>query len=339
MDCRETDVHDLTISRDASAMNAGTTRQRALNWDWKTVLTSSQRKAQAREREAKTADPHGAPNQAASYNREGGGGGAQERLRRKPKYRRLPPPPRDDIKVIVRPHQGLSIKTLTSPTLADAVIAACGGLIKVSTPHQEVAEKVSRIASLTVNGRPHAVNAYEAAGESAIRGVIHGFIPHTASEEVKANLTVHAQGVQVLQARMLADTKTAVIPSCGGFVPRCVYYTGAANSLASLTRTPRKCAKSVTTSARDPTCAPNRTPQCAEPVACGTPCPVTSEPQVRNLRARSPHGRSQLQEEAQAFATHSPHNFKRPHLAPNTREYHDEDGEAPAMVQLGPRRF
>ncbi|KAH7946867.1 hypothetical protein HPB52_005219 [Rhipicephalus sanguineus] len=123
--------------------------------------------------------------------------------RRKPKYRRLPPLPRDDFKVIVRPHQGLSIKSLTSPRLADAVITACGGLITgeqfllrikpgsnifiISTPHQEIAEKVSRIASLMVNAQPHAVNAYVATGEGATRSVIHGLQPHTPSEEIKAN--------------------------------------------------------------------------------------------------------------------------------------------------------
>ncbi|KAL1441335.1 hypothetical protein MTO96_008608 [Rhipicephalus appendiculatus] len=196
-----------------------------------------ERKAQARERKEKTPDHPDVSSQPLPSD-----GRTQERPRRKPKYRRLPPPPRDDFKVIVRPHQGLPIKSLTSPALADAVIAACGRLITseqfllgikpgsnifiASTPHQEVAEKVSRIARLMVNGRPHAVNAYVATGEGAIRRVIHGLQPHTPSEEIKANLGVRTQGMEVLQARMLGDTKTAVITFYGGLVPRCVYYRG-----------------------------------------------------------------------------------------------------------------
>ncbi|KAL1441684.1 hypothetical protein MTO96_052400 [Rhipicephalus appendiculatus] len=237
MDCRDADAHDLATSRDSNTSDAGGPRQRELDGDWQIALTLRQRKAQARERKQKTPDHPDTSSQPLPSD-----GRTQERPRKKPKYRRLPPLPRDDFKVIVRPHQGLPIKSLTSPALADAVIAACGGLITgeqfllrikpgsnifiVSTPHQEVAEKVSRIARLIVNGRPHAVNAYVATGEGATRGVIHGLQPHTPSEEIKANLRVRTQGVEVLQARMLGDTKTAVITFYGGLVPRCVYYRG-----------------------------------------------------------------------------------------------------------------
>ncbi|KAH7976993.1 hypothetical protein HPB52_022803 [Rhipicephalus sanguineus] len=42
--------------------------------------------------------------------------------RRSRKFRKLPPLPRDDLKEIIRPHQGLPIRVLTSATLADALI-------------------------------------------------------------------------------------------------------------------------------------------------------------------------------------------------------------------------
>ncbi|KAH8027719.1 hypothetical protein HPB51_007460 [Rhipicephalus microplus] len=171
MDFREADAHDLATLRDSNTSNAGSSRQRELDGDW--LLP---------------------PLEVWT----------QERPRRKPKYRGLPPLPMNDFKVIVRPHQGLTEKILTSPMLAVAVIAACEGLITgehfslrikpgsniviVSTPHQEVAEKVSRIASLMVNGRPDAVKAYVAASERATRGVIHGLQPHTPPYELKANL-------------------------------------------------------------------------------------------------------------------------------------------------------
>ncbi|KAL1473742.1 hypothetical protein MTO96_021803 [Rhipicephalus appendiculatus] len=191
MDCRDAEAHDLATSRDSNTSDAGGPRQRELDGDWQIALTLRQRKAQARDRKQKTPDHPDVSSQPLPSD-----GWTQERPLRKPKYRRLPPLPRDDFKVIVSPHQGLPIKSLTSAALADAVIAACGRLITseqfllrikpgsnifiVSTPHQEVAEKVSRIARLMVNGRPHAVNAYVATGEGAIRGVIHDFshTPH-----------------------------------------------------------------------------------------------------------------------------------------------------------------
>ncbi|KAH7939923.1 hypothetical protein HPB52_019385 [Rhipicephalus sanguineus] len=209
--------------------------------------------------------------------------------RRKPKYRILPPLPRDDFKVIVRPHQGLPIKSLTSPTLADAVITACGGLITgeqfllrikpgsnifiISTPHQVVAEKISRIASLKVNGRPHAVNAYVATGEGATRGVIHGVQPHTPSEEIKANLRVRTQGVEVLQARMLGDTKTAVITFYGGHVPRFVYYRGGELPCYPYKNTTHVCKVCYHVDHRSDVCPQPDTPVCR---ICGMRDPVPS---------------------------------------------------------------
>lgn len=288
MDCRDADAHDLTPSRDPNTTDAGTPRQREVDGDWQTVLTLRQRKAQARERHAKTPDHDGVSHPQQSSN------GQTQCPRRKPRYRRLPPLPRDDFKVIVRPHQGLPIKNFTSPTLADAVIAACGGLITgeqfllrikpgsnifiVSTPHQEVAEKVRSIARLVVNGQPHSVNAYVATGDGATRGVIHGLPPRTPPDVIKANLKVRTQGVEILHARMLGDTKTAVITFYGTTVPRCVYYRGGELPCYPY-KTPRKCAKSVTMSATDLTYAPNRTLRYVEPVACENPFPAMSASQ------------------------------------------------------------
>ncbi|KAH7984390.1 hypothetical protein HPB52_020259 [Rhipicephalus sanguineus] len=76
-----------------------------------------------------------------------------------------------------------------------------------------------------VNGRLHAVNAYAATGEGAIRGVVHGFMPHTPSDEIEANHGVRrARGVEILQAQMRGDTKTTVIAFYGRLLARCFYY-------------------------------------------------------------------------------------------------------------------
>ncbi|KAL1433407.1 hypothetical protein MTO96_012613 [Rhipicephalus appendiculatus] len=182
-----TDLHDAPAS---TQPNAGDDDE-----GWRTVLTVRQRKLQARERQQASWSGPGTDKQAQGLSNN----------HRKPKYRKLPPLPRDDFKVVIRPHQGLPIRTLTSPLLAEAVIAACGNkihgenfmlrlkpgsnIIIVSTPHQEVAELVRKITSLKVNGRPHAVNAYVATGDGAVRGVIDGLPPTYPVRYPKGELT------------------------------------------------------------------------------------------------------------------------------------------------------
>ncbi|KAH7955303.1 hypothetical protein HPB52_000190 [Rhipicephalus sanguineus] len=136
-----TQLHDVQVStqRNADDDDGG----------WTTALTVRQQKLHARERQQASRSVPGTDKQALSNNH------------RKPKYRKLPPLPRDDFKVVIRPHQGLPIPTLTSPFLAEGVIAACGNkihveqfmlrvkpgsnIIIVSTPDQEVAELVREI--------------------------------------------------------------------------------------------------------------------------------------------------------------------------------------------------
>ncbi|KAL1470302.1 hypothetical protein MTO96_024367 [Rhipicephalus appendiculatus] len=104
------------------------------------------------------------------------------------------------------------MRVLTSPMLADALIEACqkkvtgdqfllrikpgSNIAIVSTPDQEVAEKVRKLTSIVINGRQHAVNAYVATGDGAVRGVIHGLPQHTPPETIKRNLRVRTQNVE-----------------------------------------------------------------------------------------------------------------------------------------------
>lgn len=199
---------------------------------WQTVLTLRQKRLQAKERlQAKRNEPSQREQNNSSSNR-----------RRRARRNKLPPLPRDDFKIILRPHQGLPLKTLTSPMLAAAVIAACDNKVKgeqfilrikqgsniaiVSTSEQETANLLRKITSLTVNGKTHAFNAYAATGEGAVKGVIHGLPPHTPGETIKANLRVRTQGVEIIQARMLGDSKSAAITFIGTVLPRFVYYCG-----------------------------------------------------------------------------------------------------------------
>lgn len=204
---------------------------------WQMVLTLRQKKALAQGKKLKNSvdDSEGKASQPQQTKPTTNAG-------RKRMFRKLPPLPKDDFKVVIRPHQGLPMKNLTSPQLAEAVITACRGQVSgdkfllrlkpgsnifiVSTPDQSTADHIRRITALNINGRMHAVNAYVASGDGTVKGVIHGLAPQTPAETLMANLRIRTQGVEILRARMLGNTKTAVVTFYGSIIPRYVYYMG-----------------------------------------------------------------------------------------------------------------
>nr|XP_037285083.1 uncharacterized protein LOC119178017 [Rhipicephalus microplus] len=79
-----------------------------------------QKKALAKEKKAKSMDFS-----RTSYHQKLSTAEATGKSIYRPAHRWLPPLSKDDFKIVVRPHQRLPVKTLTSPLLADAVIEAC----------------------------------------------------------------------------------------------------------------------------------------------------------------------------------------------------------------------
>ncbi|KAL1481099.1 hypothetical protein MTO96_050470 [Rhipicephalus appendiculatus] len=125
--------------------------------------------------------------------------------------RRGPTPlPKEDIKVILRPHKGLTVKNLLGSELSMAVIEACrnsfGGdsfllrvhpgsnIVILSTPHEEVAGRLREISQLKIRGQIHPFNAYVADPEDVLRGVLHGLPPGTTQADLMANLRIRTQG-------------------------------------------------------------------------------------------------------------------------------------------------
>lgn len=221
--------------RDSNFQN-GSARSAALQdteaeTGWEKVLSLREKKRQARERK-------NAPGEDTSSHLTD----KLSKQRHRPRRRRLPPLPRQDLKVVIRPHQGLPLKNISSQGLARAVVEACQNKIRsdnfilrikpgsniavVSTPEKEDARMMQNIKTLNINGRPHPVNAYVTTGEGAVRGVVHGIEPHTSPAVLKANLRIRTQGVEVVEARMLGDSQSAVITFFGNVIPRYVYYYG-----------------------------------------------------------------------------------------------------------------
>ncbi|KAL1479727.1 hypothetical protein MTO96_051626 [Rhipicephalus appendiculatus] len=86
--------------------------------------------------------------------------------------------------------------------------------------------KARGIRLLTINGTAHAVKAYAATGEDALRGVVHGIPQHTPTETLLGNMRIRTQGVKLLQARMIGDTQSATLTFSGPILPKTVYYYG-----------------------------------------------------------------------------------------------------------------
>ncbi|KAH8023408.1 hypothetical protein HPB51_014523 [Rhipicephalus microplus] len=158
------------------------------------------------------------------------------------KLPKLPPLLKDDYKIVIRPNQGLPLRNILTPTLAQAIIEACQAGIRddhfilrinpgsniaiLSTKYEEVADKVRLIRALVLNGRAHAVRAYAANGDDTLRGVIHGVPMNTSTETLMAHLRVRTHGVEIITARMIGTTKSAAIAFFGPTLPRTVYYYG-----------------------------------------------------------------------------------------------------------------
>ncbi|KAH7961251.1 hypothetical protein HPB52_006095 [Rhipicephalus sanguineus] len=136
----------------------------------------------------------------------------------------------------------LPLKAITAPALARAIIEACdnqftdetfilrinrgSNIAILSTKYSEVAELVRKLQQLAINGKPHPVRAYVATGEEALRGVVHGIQPNTSMETLMTHLRIRTQGVELVQARMIGNTKSAALTFYGDKLPRTVYFYG-----------------------------------------------------------------------------------------------------------------
>ncbi|KAL1473494.1 hypothetical protein MTO96_038627 [Rhipicephalus appendiculatus] len=214
---------DETVSRDATGHQSHAEEDAS----WQAVKSTKQRKQEALERRRSNAGPQDQFKTGTST------------FKKLPK---LPPLPKDDYKIVIRPNQGLPLRNILTPTLAQAIIQACKAAIKddqfilrinpgsniaiLSTKYEEVAEKARLIRTLVLNGRAHAVRAYAANGDDTLRGVIHGVPMNTSTETLMAHLRVRTHGVEIITARMIGTTKSAAITFFSPTLPRTVYYYG-----------------------------------------------------------------------------------------------------------------
>lgn len=84
--------------------------------------------------------------------------------------------------------------------------------------------KLKNCSFVTLNGKQQRISVYEAANRESCKGVIHGVAANTSPEFLLKHLK--AVGYEILAARMMGSTQTAIITFSGTYVPVEVDYDG-----------------------------------------------------------------------------------------------------------------
>ncbi|KAH7941776.1 hypothetical protein HPB49_017438 [Dermacentor silvarum] len=214
------------------------------------------------------------------------------RATKKPKPPRQPQLPREDIKIIVRPRDGLNVSKLSDAQIRDEVLRAAAvpiaeaeddiyrscvekNVIVISTPRMANAEKYNRIRELQIGDTHYEATAYAAPPADTYKGVIHNIPDYDTAEDITKSL-IYKKNSTILQARRMGNTNSAIIIFEGPNVPFYVYYTEAPSTAATFTRKKSKCAEPAAGSVIARTCALPPTRNSAKTVVPKTPRTITA---------------------------------------------------------------
>ncbi|KAH7979112.1 hypothetical protein HPB49_008255 [Dermacentor silvarum] len=92
----------------------------------------------------------------------------------------------------------------------------------LKTHHIELASRLLSVESIMLAGRIYAVAPYLAASTNSCRGVIHGIAPDATQDELLRDLDSYQ--ADILLARRMGNTNSALITFAGMHVPFSVYY-------------------------------------------------------------------------------------------------------------------
>lgn len=158
-----------------------------------------------------------------------------------PKYRPAPLP-KDDIKIVIRPRDGLSVANHSGTILFNALRQAAGltleetrgdhlsvnlvqNLLVLSSPNPDRAEKYAHITSLTLEDAVFSARGYIACPENTVKGVIHGIPPNHSAADIHAAV-VQPCNPTALHARRMGQTNTVLVSFSGSRVPHYIDYQG-----------------------------------------------------------------------------------------------------------------
>ncbi|KAG0424356.1 hypothetical protein HPB47_028435 [Ixodes persulcatus] len=186
---------------------------------------------------------------------------------------RIPKLPQDDAKIVFRLRGGLNVRKEDRVLVQRSIQRAAQlssenaghdafrfneeqNTLIVSTPALENAVKYGGVHSISLKGQTYEVVAYAIPPDDTIKGVIHGIPDEDSEQDVLKNL-VTAMNPNVLHARRMGRSKTAVVLFKGQKVPFWIMY-GNVELSATCTRKRSKYAVRAAESDIEPTCALGR---------------------------------------------------------------------------------
>ncbi|KAL1472087.1 hypothetical protein MTO96_039543 [Rhipicephalus appendiculatus] len=151
---------------------------------------------------------------------------------------KMPRLPTDEIKIIVRPRDGLNIRNTCRASLdeairheagvsSDEIVTICPNPIQnilvISTPDEKTATKFVKIKELTINGKKYETNAYVSAPEQMAKGIIRN-IPLKYTQDQLVQALVNARNPSLAYAKRLGSTTTVILLYEGNRVPMWAYF-------------------------------------------------------------------------------------------------------------------
>ncbi|KAM7300090.1 hypothetical protein ISCGN_020654 [Ixodes scapularis] len=132
---------------------------------------------------------------------------AEKQTIRKPRLPRQRPLPKEDIKIVLRPREGLDITKISHAELRDRVLRATGlgydevaedllriniakNIIVASTPSMEHASKYTAVKELRYGEKSYNVTAYAAPPEDTVKGIIHDIPEYDSAEDITRSLSI-----------------------------------------------------------------------------------------------------------------------------------------------------
>ncbi|KAL1486724.1 hypothetical protein MTO96_031291 [Rhipicephalus appendiculatus] len=151
---------------------------------------------------------------------------------------KMPKLPEGDVRVIIRPRDGLNIRATCSASLDEAIYEAAGltrddqlticpnltqNIVVVSTPESATAERLRRIKEIQIEGKTHEVNAYVSAPDDTAKGIIRN-VPLKYTQEYLLEALVTNRNPSLIHAKRLGSTTTIILLFNGYRVPTWVYF-------------------------------------------------------------------------------------------------------------------
>ncbi|KAH6947497.1 hypothetical protein HPB50_019573 [Hyalomma asiaticum] len=151
---------------------------------------------------------------------------------------KMPKLPEGDVRVIIRPRDGLNIRATCLVSLDEAIYEAAGmtreeqiiicpnftqNIVVVSTPENATAERIRRIKEIRIEAKTHEVNAYVSAPDNTAKGIIRNVpLKYTQAHLLEALVTDRNQSL--IHAKRLGSTSTIIVLFNGYKVPTWVYF-------------------------------------------------------------------------------------------------------------------